>query len=162
MSYVEERFALPGLNVNFAEKLTTAHLSGLSTEDELRGMLEGKNRFAVYTVFLFVTPFNERSIGFETIFDLTPVNVQYTGIVNKLVLDSKKVRWVEGELWRLRSGTGEIKRFFERVCALCCTYGVCNLNIHFWDHLVEYLVRCKSLLCIDAALFEHLSVLVEE
>lgn len=75
LAQIEEKYALPGLHVNFAKREKSAQLNGLFTGDGLRGMLEGKDYYAVDMVFPFITSFIDRSLGFEGCFELTRMNV---------------------------------------------------------------------------------------
>lgn len=50
------------------------------------------NHYAFDMVFVFVASFAKRSIGFEASSDLIPLSLQYTDIVNKVLVDCTEVR----------------------------------------------------------------------
>lgn len=68
-AHVKEKTAMLGLHANFA-KTKKNPLNGLSTGHGLRGMLEGKNYYAINSGFSLTALFIERSIRHEGIFDL--------------------------------------------------------------------------------------------
>lgn len=61
-------------------------------------------------VFPFAASFVQRSIGLEADFDLTPMNLQYIDILNKVVVYHREEQWVKSELSWLRSEIEEFKR----------------------------------------------------
>lgn len=102
LAHAEQRYSLLGPHVNLAEKDRAAKLSGLVTEGELEGMLEGKECEAVFTVFLFVASFVSGYGGFEATGDLTRMDVQYNEIVRYTLENHKEKQWVHLErpgLW---------------------------------------------------------------
>lgn len=57
LTHSEERQPASGLHVKLAKKKQTAQLSGLLTEERLRGMTKRRTYYAVDTMFSFVSPF---------------------------------------------------------------------------------------------------------
>lgn len=87
MAHIENKYTVPGLHVNFVEEKQKTQLSGLLTEDGLRGMKEKRNCYAAYTVFPFVALFNDRSFGFGERCDFTRMSSLYTEMVDKMLFD---------------------------------------------------------------------------
>lgn len=79
--YVEEGYALPGLQLRLAEKEKTSHVSGLCTVDGLQEICDGKTLSTVDMVLPFVESLIDKSNGFKTSSNLTRVSMQYTDIV---------------------------------------------------------------------------------
>lgn len=162
LAHVEEKYALPGLHVDFAKTGKTTQLNGLFTADGLRGMLEGKDYYAVDMVFPFVAAFIDRSLGFEEKCELTRMNVLYIEIINKVLVDHRDRRWREGELLRLRGEIREFKSVVEGAFASHCPSGLYTLKYHLLDHLVEDLERFGSISFMDAGPFEHFNVVIKQ
>lgn len=74
---------------------------------------------------------------FEGNCDLARMNVQYTDIANRVLVDQRDVRRVERKLSKLRCEIKEFKNVFQKVSALQCTAGLYSLNLDLPDHLVK-------------------------
>lgn len=109
-----------------------------------------------------MTSFNDGSIGFEANRELARVRVQYTDIVNMVLVDHREVHWVESELFRLRFESEEFECDVQRLFAPHCTSGLYTLEFHCLDHRAENLRRSGGISFMEAAAFEHFNVLIEQ
>lgn len=75
--------------MSFAERKQTAQLNSLSTEDGLRWMQEGKDQYAVDIIFLVTTSFTDKQLGFDECYDLTPMSLQYSDILSRVLVDCR-------------------------------------------------------------------------
>lgn len=65
------------------------------------------------------------------------MNVQYSNIANKVLVDHEDELWVDGELMMLRSEIVEFKRVVERVFASHCSIGLYTLKFHLLNYLLD-------------------------
>lgn len=103
LAHVEEKYPVPGLRLDLAEKKQTAQLKGQFTGDGLRRMRERRNYYAADTVCQFVAAFSDKGLDFVVRCDLTLMSVLYTEMVENVSFDQRDGAWVEDELVRLRS-----------------------------------------------------------
>lgn len=103
-------------------------------KDGLRRMMEGGNYCAVETVFLFVTAFIERSLGFWERCDRTQMIALYTEMVSKMLFDRIDGAQVKSELTRLRSEISIFKIAFQKTFALHCLSGLFTLRFCLQEH----------------------------
>lgn len=122
-------------------------------------MLAKKNHFVDDTVFPFVASFIDKSTEFEASCDLTRVTAQYTGVVIKVLLDHKQVRWGENELSKLQSESAEFEQDARGVTGPRFSSGFHNLKLRNLDHLLEGSERFGFMSFTNAAPFEHPVVL---
>lgn len=90
LAHIKEKRALHELRVVFAKREKAAQLSGLFTRNGLRRMLKRKSYYAADMVFPFIASFNDKSLGFEGNCELSQMNVQYSDIANKVLVDQLK------------------------------------------------------------------------
>lgn len=69
------------------------------------------------------------------------MNVEYSDIVNKVLVDQRDESLVDGRLMILRSESKEFKCIFDRKFAWHCPFGLYTLEFHLLDYLVEDLER---------------------
>lgn len=81
--------------MNHAEKEKRAQFSGLLTEDSLQRMLEGKDYYVVHTVLLIAASSTDRSSETEVQGVLSRLSVDYSGIMKKVLVRCRDVRWPE-------------------------------------------------------------------
>lgn len=75
LGHNEEKYALPGLHVDFAITEKPAQPSGLFARNEAHGMLEDQNYYAVDMDFLLLTSCIDESLGFDRRCELTRMEV---------------------------------------------------------------------------------------
>lgn len=78
-------------------------MNGIVTRERLRGMMDGRNCYAVDVVSLFAVAFISRSLGFVERYDLTRMKMLYTEKFNKFILGHQGGARVESETVRLQS-----------------------------------------------------------
>lgn len=153
---VKQRYTLPGWHVKLAEKEKTAVLKGLLTGIDRRRMLKGKDQNAVNMVFLFEELFIDRGIGFKENCDLTGIIVQYTDIVNKVLVYCMEVQWIEKKPSELRSETEELNVIFEEYLRRIAHLGCLPKTFIFW------IMQWKTLRDLEACHLQtqrHLSII---
>lgn len=89
LAYVEKKYLVSGLHLDFAKKERTAQLNGMFTGEELQKMMERRNCYSADTVPPLVAAFIDRGFGVEERCDFTRVIVMYTEMV-KNALRSKR------------------------------------------------------------------------
>lgn len=112
-------------------------------------------------VFPFVASLTDRSNTFEASIDRIEMMVHYIDSWNKLLVDHKKVQWVEEGLSKLRSLTKELKHTSESVFAPHCTSVMYSFKFHLPNHLVLDSKRFGSKSFTDAASFKHFEMLTK-
>lgn len=79
---IEEKYPIPCLLIDFAQKGQTAQLEDLFRGMGLRGMGEGRNYCAFDTAFPFVAAFIDRRLGCLERCELIQMGVLYTEMVS--------------------------------------------------------------------------------
>lgn len=117
--------------MNFVKKEKRSHHGGLFTHDGLRGLLEGKNNYAVEILLPFLSSFIVKSLDFEERCELSRMNIQYSDTVNKVLLDHRDYTWVAGGAMMLRSEVEEFKRVVKGMFLAHCSLGSYTLKFYF-------------------------------
>lgn len=74
--------------------------------------MEGRNSYAVDTVFRFVASITDRSPGFVERFHSTGMNAFYAEMIEEMLFDHNGRGSTAGELTSLRSGISKFKTIF--------------------------------------------------
>lgn len=122
LPHIEEKHALPGLRVNCTKRVKTAHLYCLFTRDGLQGMLNGKNYYAVDIIFSLISLFIDNRLGFQVRCKRTGMNLQYSKIFKKILVDHSGEILVERALMVFWSEGEIFKRVVDRVSASHCPF----------------------------------------
>lgn len=104
LAHVEEKCALRGRHVSLAkQREKRAQLYSFITGEGLRGILEGKDYYAVDMIFLSIASFTDKMLGLEGRCELSRLSGKYSETVTKVLGDEKDDSWVIGGLMMLRS-----------------------------------------------------------
>lgn len=125
-------------------------------------MTEGRNYYAVDTVFPLVAVFTAKSLSSVKKCYLTGVNVLYSETAYRVLLAQRGAEWGEGELVRFQPETGNFKAVVEKTFSSQCSFGLLKLRFHSLDHLVKVLEKFGGFSFMEAGTFERFRVLMKK
>lgn len=159
LANIEKKYALPGLHVSFAKREKTAHHNCRLAMIKLRVMLQRKVYYAATIAFQYISLFADESLRFDRCCKLNRINVQYSDIVNKVLLEHGNEILLEGGLIGLRCEMEKFTLAVERMFASHCPLGLYSLKYHPLHLIIKDLERVGIISFTESRLSEHLDVL---